>query len=73
MTSQAIIERLDRLENLLRDNSKENWLTIAGASKYSKLSITRLRKAIAKGELQVSKVGGKLLFKEIWLDEWLSA
>jgi hypothetical protein len=68
----AILERLDRIENTLSNKIEDRWLNIAEASKYASLSTTRIRKAVLLGELRVSKNGGRLLFKSEWIDKWLN-
>ena len=68
---EAILERLDKIEDTLSRQAKERWLNIKGVSDYTSLSIPKIRRSIAKGELQVSKNGGRLLFKVSWVDKWL--
>ena len=68
----AILERLDKIENTLSNRIEDKWLNIAEASRYASLSTTRIRKAVILGELRVSKNGGRLLFKSEWIDKWLN-
>ena len=68
----AILERLDKIENTLSNRIEDKWLNIGEASRYASLSITRIRKAVILGELRVSKNGGRLLFKSEWIDKWLN-
>ena len=68
----AILERLDKIENTLSNRIEDKWLNIGEASRYASLSITRIRKAVISGELRVSKNGGRLLFKSDWIDKWLN-
>lgn len=68
----VILERLDKIEDQLSHQAKERWLNINGVSKYSSLSISKIRRAVASGELKVSKRGGRLLFKASWVDRWLN-
>ena len=86
--TEAVIERLDRIEESISSNHKEQWLNIRGVAKYSSLSISKLRRAVAGGELNLSifgdflvkfvvklkasKRGGRLLFKTRWVDKWLN-
>jgi|TARA_B100000315_G_scaffold104237_1_gene95493 excisionase family DNA binding protein len=70
--TEAVIERLDRIEESISSNHKEQWLNIRGVAKYSSLSISKLRRAVAGGELKASKRGGRLLFKTRWVDKWLN-
>ena len=69
---EAILERLDKIEDTLSSQAKERWLNIKGVSDYTSLSIPKIRRSIAKGELQVPKNGGRLLFKVSWVDKWLN-
>jgi excisionase family DNA binding protein len=46
-------------------------MDIKEACKYASVSDSTLRRAVAKGELKVSKATGKLLFKIDWVDRWL--
>ena len=66
-----IIERLDKIETLLEEKTKDKWLNLMQACDYSNLSASSLRRATTLGMLKVSKVAGKLLFRKIWLDKWL--
>tara|TARA_R110000824_G_scaffold279668_1_gene467847 strand:- start:2941 stop:3156 length:216 start_codon:yes stop_codon:yes gene_type:complete len=68
----AILERLDKIEDSLSNQAKERWLNIKGVSDYSSLSIPKIRRAVKSGELKVSKNGGRLLFKASWVDKWLN-
>ena len=69
---EAIIERLDRIEDTLSNQLQDKWLNIKEASEYASLSVTRIRKAVLVGELKVSKNGGRLLFKSELIDKWLN-
>ena len=70
--TEAVIERLDRIEESISSNHKEQWLNIRGVAKYSSLSISKIRRSVASGELKASKRGGRLLFKTRWVDKWLN-
>ena len=69
---EAILERLDKIEDSLSSQAKERWLNIKGVSDYTSLSIPKIRRAIASGELKVSKNCGRLLFKISWVEKWLN-
>jgi len=62
---------LDELKTIVQDKSKNRWMDIKEACKYASVSDSTLRRAVAKGELKVSKATGKLLFKIDWVDRWL--
>jgi len=70
--TEVILERLDRIEEQVSSNHKEQWLNIRGVKKYTSLSISKIRRAVASGELKASKRGGRLLFKTRWVDIWLN-
>ena len=72
MFERVIMERLDRIEEAVSTIRRENWLNIRGASDYTSLSIVKLRRAVASGELKASKKAGRLLFKIRWIDKWLN-
>ena len=71
MNTDMILERLDRIEKGVSSKWQEQWLTINGVAEYSSLSIAKIRRAVASGELKVSKGGGRFLFKIKWIDRWL--
>ena len=71
MNTDMILERLDRIEKGVSSKWQEQWLTINGVAEYSSLSIAKIRRAVASGELKVSKGGGRLLFKIKGIDRWL--
>lgn len=70
MDLSTIIERLDRIENMIRTN--KTVLTIDDAAEYTGLSRSYLYKLTAKGEIPFSKPRGKLIyFSKEKLDQWL--
>ena len=64
-------EMLEELRQLIL-NRDANWLSISGCVKYSTLSDSTIRRSIMKGSLRASKVGGKWLIKESWLEKYLT-
>ncbi len=66
-----IIERLDKIETLLEQKTKDKCLNLMQACDYTRLSTRTLRRAVDGGRLKVSKVAGKLMFRKQWLDKWL--
>ena len=67
-----LVERLDRIENLMTNRVLKNWLSITDviqATGYSKSTINR---AIKRGELKSVKNGGKRMFRKEWVDRWIS-
>ena len=66
-----IVERLQKIENLLRNKSTDKWLNLMQACDYTSLSASTIRRAVDNGRLKVSKEAGKLMFRREWLDRWL--
>ena len=67
-----LVERLDRIENLMTNRVLKNWLSITDviqATGYSKSTINR---AIKMGELKSVKYSGKRMFRKEWVDKWIS-
>jgi len=67
-----IREQLDRIENKLDGNFKNQFLSINEVSKLTSLSPSTIRRAVAKGELKCSKRLGKLLFQESDVRKWIN-
>lgn len=65
-------EQLDRIENKLDGNFRNQYLNIAQVAQLTSLSQSTIRRAVAKGELKCSKKLGKLLFLEMDVRRWLS-
>ena len=75
MTSTELIpirEQLERIENKLDGNFKNQFLSINEVSKLTSLSPSTIRRAVAKGELKCSKRLGKLLFQESDVRKWIN-
>ena len=62
---------LDELKTIVQDKSKNRWMDINEVVFYSSLSLSTIRRAVARGTLNASRVTGKLLFKTEWVDKWL--
>ena len=62
---------LDELKSIVQKKSSNIWMDINDVVHYASLSESTIRRAVAKGELKVSKATGKLLFKIDWVDRWL--
>jgi len=65
------IERLDKIETLIQEKTKDKWINLIQACDYTSLSASTIRRAVASGRLKVSKEAGKLMFRKQWLDKWL--
>ena len=66
-----IIDKLDRIENKLDGKHTNKFLSINQVSKFTSLSSSTIRRAIARGQLKCSKKLGKLLFQESDVRKWL--
>lgn len=70
MDSLQILEKLDRIEKMVRAN--KNVLTIEEAAEYTGISRSYLYKLTANGDIPFSKPRGKMIyFSKEKLDEWL--
>ena len=69
---KVLINELQEIKSLIRGNNSNNWMSIKEVSQYASVSESTIRRAIAKGELKVSKKIGKLLFKLSKIDRWLN-
>ena len=67
-----IIERLDRIEAKLDNIHTDRWMNMKQVSDYTTLSQKTIDRGIARGTLKVSKETGKKLFKQSWVDRWLT-
>ena len=66
-----IIERLERIESLIRKTDNPNLMTIKDLVQYSKLSEPTIRRSIMRGALKPFKEDGKKLFRRTDVDKWL--
>jgi len=48
------------------------WLTLEEAAAYARMSKYRVRLAVRNGELRAGGTQRRTLFRQEWLDEWLS-
>ena len=72
ITNQNLIERLDRIEKKLDEKPSNRFLDIKQVSERINVSVSTIRRAIAKGELKCSTKLGKLLFQESDIRKWLN-
>ena len=68
----AIAEQLDRIEKKIDGNIPNRYLDINQTAEYTSLSVSTLRRAVAKGELKCSRKLGKMLFQESDVRRWLN-
>ena len=64
---------LDKIKTLIVNSSAKRWLTIKDCVAISTLSDSSIRRSIMNGSLRATKVGGKWLVKEIWLQTYLTS
>ena len=72
MELEAILARLNSIDDKLDSKLVKGWLDLTAASKYCSLSPSTIRRSIRSGQLKTSKSTGKLMFKVEWLDKWLN-
>ena len=68
----SLAEQLDRIEKKLDGKYSNKFLDMKQVVQFSSNSTSSIRRAVASGQLKVSKVTGKLLFKKEWVDRWLN-
>ena len=66
-----LIERLERIESLIRKTDNPNLMTIKDLVQYSRLSEPTIRRSIMRGTLKPFKKDGKKLFRRTDVDNWL--
>ena len=54
-----------------RNNKTSREPTVVKKLSISSLSVSTIRRAVAKGELKCSRKSGKLLFTEVYFRKWL--
>ena len=69
--NRVIIERLDRIEKKIDGTYKNRYLSVKDVQYLTTCSISKIRRAIAMGELKCSKRLGKLLFTEASVRRWV--
>ena len=73
MNNSRLIETLDKIEKHISEGNREKWLNINGVKEYTSLSISKIRRSVANGQLKSSKKAGRLLFKIMWIEKWLNS
>ena len=66
-----LIERLERIESLIRKTDNPNLMTIKDLVQYSRLSEPTIRRHIRRNTLKPFKKDGKKLFRRTDVDKWL--
>ena len=73
MNNSRLIETLDKIEKHISEGNREKWLNINAVKEYTSLSISKIRRSVANGQLRSSKKAGRLLFKISWIENWLNS
>jgi len=68
----TLIEKLDRIEKKLDGKITNPYMDIQQTSEFTSLSISTIRRAVNRGELNCSRKLGKLLFQESDIQRWLN-
>lgn len=66
-----VMERLERIEQNLKQSHTPKLMTIKDIMSYSSLSETTIRRHIQRGTLKPLKGDGKKLFRRTDVDNWL--
>ena len=66
-----VIERLDRIEKIVKGNQVSKLMTIKDIMSYASLSETTIRRHIQRGTLKPFKDDGKKLFRRTDVNNWL--
>ena len=72
MTEIRIIELLDEIKDKINAKQTNRWINIKQVCHHTGLSESTIRRKIKKGDLKVSNITGKLLFKISDVDRWLN-
>ena len=67
-----IKDQLDRIERKIGTKKLIRYLNINDVSEMTSLSLSTIRRSVAKGELKCSRKLGKLLFIESDVRRWLN-
>ncbi len=73
MNNSRLIETLEKIEKYISEGNREKWLNINGVKEYTSLSVRKIRRSVANGQLKSSKKAGRLLFKITWIEKWLNS
>ena len=67
-----IKDQLDRIERKIGTKKLMRYLNVNDVSEMTSLSLSTIRRSVAKGELKCSRRLGKLLFIESDVRRWLN-
>ncbi|NQV36853.1 MAG: helix-turn-helix domain-containing protein [Candidatus Marinimicrobia bacterium] len=69
---QILLEKLNSIEKKIDLKHSHRYLDIKETSEFTSLSISTIRRAVNKGQLNCSRKLGKLLFQESDIQRWLN-
>ena len=64
-------EQLDRIEKKIDNRVQKNWLSINDVMASTGFSRSTINRAIRLGQIQSVKTGGKRMFRQEWIDQWI--
>ena len=64
-------EQLDRIEEKIDNRVQKNWLSINDVMTSTGFSRSTINRAIRLGQIQSVKTGGKRMFRQEWIDQWI--
>ena len=68
--NDEILKKLNEIQQAIAE-TKSPWLDCKQASQYLRLSVSQIRKLIAKNEIPFNRASGKLLLNRKALDLWI--
>ena len=64
-------EQLDRIEEKIDNRVQKNWLSINDVMASTGFSRSTINRALKLQQLQSVKTGGKRMFRQEWIDQWI--
>jgi len=64
-------EQLDRIEEKIDNRVQKNWLSINDVMRSTGFSRSTINRALKLQQLQSVKTGGKRMFRQEWIDQWI--
>ena len=70
---EVLSEILSKLEHLERSFQLQNskWMTCNESAIYARISISKMRKLLASGDIPINRIGGKILINRKALDYYI--
>jgi len=69
--TEVLIAEIQKLGKIIMNITDNRYLSIKEAAIYMNISESTIRRAIAQGKLRCSRRTGKILFKVMWIDQFL--